>query len=64
MSTKYNTKHFRSKSNYPSRPGIYSHERMEDLETLRARQNARIRNTCTIKHNHNSSEKCNGRPFI
>lgn len=38
MPRKHNVKHHRAKSRYPQRPGMYSHGRLEELETLRKRQ--------------------------
>ena len=70
MGRKHNTKHDeRGTSNYPNRARIFSlggSRQMEGLETLRKRQEARIKNTCTLHVSHVStddSRDCNGQPW-
>jgi hypothetical protein len=70
MSRHYNTEHpERSRSNYRSRPGVYSGGRkrreMASLESLRAKQVRRVAATCTSTedHTHDVLEPlCNGSP--
>lgn len=67
MSTHHNTKHDeRSKSNYQTRPGMMGTSghlaAIEGGSGLRARQERRIRNTCTLPHEHDT-DSCNGSPF-
>jgi hypothetical protein len=70
MSRKHNTKHEeRGTSNYPFRARIFSiggSRQMEGLETLRNRQNRRIKNTCTLHEVHvatDDARDCNGQAW-
>jgi hypothetical protein len=67
MSRHYNTKHDdRGTSNYQDRPGVMGTSghlpAIEGNAGLRAKQDRRVRLTCTIGDNHDGHE-CNGRPF-
>ena len=67
MSRKHNTAHTeRGTSNYPNRPGMYRMHRpptMATLESLRVKQDRRVRATCTRGSEHNTHE-CNGVPWF
>lgn len=66
MSAKHNCKHVdRSRSNYPNRPGVYSHGHLAEVEGstgLRSRQERRVRATCSVGNDHDG-HKCDGFPF-
>lgn len=67
MSRHHNTKHDeRSPANYANRPGMMGTSghltAVEGNSGLRAKQERRIRATCTIGDNHDHHE-CNGVPF-
>lgn len=65
MSMKHNCLHpNRGRSNYPHRPGMYSHGSLANVDGLRARQERRVRETCTLDHEHDvHGLGCNGRPW-
>lgn len=66
MSRHYNTRHDdRNKSNYPERlnhRGLSKAPAMEELEVLERRQDRRVRDTCTLVHEHDTID-CNGFPW-
>lgn len=67
MSTKHNTKHVeRSRSNYQDRPGLMGTSghlpAIEGNSGLAAKQERRIKATCTVGEDHDRHE-CNGSPF-
>lgn len=66
MSHKHNIKHpGRAKSRYPLRlakRGLSKAPVMEDLETLTKRQERRVKDTCTLKSEHDHHD-CDGQPW-
>jgi hypothetical protein len=70
MSRKYNVKHIRNRSNEVSgyrkrliQRGLSKAPMLADVDTLRLRQDRRIRETCSLEGDHDRHDPCNGVPF-